>query len=101
ALHPVERIFFPHLRLHLLRLRIDQAESNAILTKLREIGRREHIELAMLQMRETSRGEIIEARCRVGEQTDVAGVVAELRSLPGVRAVRFGLATRAAGRRLF
>src|SRR6185437_14183905 len=32
ALRPVERIFFPQLRTHLLRLRVDQAESSAILT---------------------------------------------------------------------
>jgi uncharacterized membrane protein YhiD involved in acid resistance len=98
VLRPVEGLLFPRQRPHALHVRVDQAEVGSVLTRLREICVREHISVGMLQVRESRHGEVIEARCRIGEQVDIGRVLAEIRSLPGVHAARFDLAASLAGR---
>ncbi len=100
ALRPVETLLFPRQRSHALRLRVDSSAVGSILTKLREICAREHISFDMLEVRDSRHGDIIEARCRIGAQTDIGQVLAEIRGLPGVHAARFDLATTLAGRHL-
>lgn len=100
ALRPVEALLFPRLRSHTLRIQVDTAAVGSVLAKLREIGAREHITLDSLLARESRQGDVIEARYRIGAQTDVGQVLAEIRGLPGVHAARFDLSTRVAGRRL-
>jgi predicted deacylase len=77
---------------------VDQTEVGPVLTKLQEISTRESIRLEMLQMSESRRGEVIEARCRIGERVDLGQVLAEIRNLPGVRAARFEVAATVGGR---
>jgi putative Mg2+ transporter-C (MgtC) family protein len=93
VLRSIEGFIFPRKRPHVVRLRVDQSEVGTVLTQLRAIFAREDIVLETLQVREASRGEIVEASCRIGERTDIGRVLTEIRNLPGVHAARFDLAT--------
>ncbi len=98
VLRPVEGLLFPRQRPHALQVRVDQAEVGSVLTRLREICERERISVGMLQVRESRHGEVIEARCRIGERVDSGRLLTEIRGLPGVHAARFDLAANLAGR---
>lgn len=89
GLRPVERRFFPRRSQYSVRLRVNSdASVGPLIRDIHETCTQAGIEIDTIELRNVRRGQIVEVRCRTGENAALVRVVGPLHALPEVAAVR-------------
>ena len=89
ALRPLERRLFPVRGYYPIRVTLASGTSPGdVMSSIYAVFERNQTALLALELHAGRRGEVLELRCRAASQQGVVQTLVELRSLPGIGAVR-------------